>query len=81
MFHLRDFFLLPQVVMVLGASLGHLGIAIVAAWPNPAVPDLKRHNSTVYGTPITLTSWQIDMLGELLYFFHDFAFILEDQRE
>lgn len=55
-----------QVMMVLGASLGHVGLAMVAAWPNSAVPDLRRHNSTIYGTTIALTTWQTDMLGSLV---------------
>lgn len=59
-----------QVVMVLGASLGHVGLAVVAAWPNSAVPDLRQHNSTIYGTTIFLTTWQTDMLGkEFVVFF------------
>ncbi|XP_045584827.2 facilitated trehalose transporter Tret1 isoform X2 [Procambarus clarkii] len=58
--------LVMQVAMVSGASVAHLGLAVVAAWPNPAVPDLQRHNTTIYDTAITLTSWQLDMLGSIL---------------
>ncbi|XP_068248520.1 facilitated trehalose transporter Tret1-like isoform X2 [Palaemon carinicauda] len=55
-----------QVLMVLGASIGHLGLAVVAAWPNPAIPELQRNNTNIYGSYMSLNSWQLDMLGSLV---------------
>ncbi|KAK8747428.1 hypothetical protein OTU49_016809, partial [Cherax quadricarinatus] len=55
-----------QVMMTLGASLGHLALAVVASWPNPAVLDLHLHNTTIYNTPLVLTTWQTDMLGSIV---------------
>lgn len=59
--------ILMQILMVLGASLGHMGLAVVAAWPNPAVPELQKQNNTnIYGNVMSLNSWQLDMLGSLV---------------
>lgn len=52
--------------MVLGACFCYVALAICAAWPNPAIPDLLRHNATVYGTPMTFSDWQLDMLGSMV---------------
>ncbi|KAG7160828.1 Facilitated trehalose transporter Tret1-2-like 2 [Homarus americanus] len=52
-----------QVVMVLGASLGHVGLAIVAAWPNPAVPDM-RSIVAIGNLPGTLLwGWLVATIG------------------
>lgn len=58
--------ILMQVLMVLGASFGHLGLAVVAAWPNPAIPELQKNNTNIYGTYMSLNHWQLDMLGSLV---------------
>ncbi|KAK4316885.1 hypothetical protein Pmani_011992 [Petrolisthes manimaculis] len=58
--------LILQVVMVLGGSVSFLGISVAASWPNPAILDLRRHNTTIYNTTITLTPHQTDMLGSMV---------------
>ncbi|KAK3884050.1 hypothetical protein Pcinc_011658 [Petrolisthes cinctipes] len=58
--------LILQVVMVLGGSVSFLGISVAASWPNPAIIDLRRHNTTIYNTTITLTPHQTDMLGSMV---------------
>ncbi|KAK7076418.1 hypothetical protein SK128_014979, partial [Halocaridina rubra] len=58
--------LLMQVLMVMGASLGHSAIAVIAAFPNPALSDLKKDNSTIYGHAISLTPSQMDLMGSLV---------------
>ncbi|XP_064079238.1 facilitated trehalose transporter Tret1-like [Macrobrachium nipponense] len=58
--------LLIQVLMVMGASLGHSAIAIIAAFPNPAITDLRKDNTTIYGNAMPLSTWQMDLMGSLV---------------
>nr|XP_027216365.1 facilitated trehalose transporter Tret1-like [Penaeus vannamei] len=55
-----------QVLMVLAACLGHSVIAIVAAFPNPAISDLRKDNSTIFGSAMALTTAEMDMMGSLV---------------
>ena len=51
--------------MALSISFGHLSTATAGAWSNPAVSEMRQHNTTIYGTPISLHDWELDMLGKL----------------
>ncbi|XP_068248541.1 facilitated trehalose transporter Tret1-like [Palaemon carinicauda] len=55
-----------QVLMVMGASLGHSAIAVIAAFPNPAITDLRKDNTTIYGNAMPLSTWQMDLMGSLV---------------
>ncbi|KAG7168748.1 hypothetical protein Hamer_G027212 [Homarus americanus] len=37
-----------QVFMVFAVSLCHLSLAAIAMWPNTALSDLRRDNTTMY---------------------------------
>lgn len=55
-----------QALMVFGIGLGFVVLGMAAAYPNAAVVDLRRDNSTVFGTSFDLESWQEDMMGSIL---------------
>ncbi|KAK7076417.1 hypothetical protein SK128_014978 [Halocaridina rubra] len=55
-----------QFLLVFGASLGHIGVAVVASWPNPAIPELQSNKTDIFGNYITLNPWQLDMLGSMV---------------
>ncbi|CAL4137680.1 unnamed protein product, partial [Meganyctiphanes norvegica] len=56
-----------QVVIVAIASLWFMSLGILLAFSNGAEADIRRHGKTIYGTPITFSSKQLDMLSSMIY--------------
>ncbi|XP_063587797.1 facilitated trehalose transporter Tret1-like [Penaeus indicus] len=57
---------LKQVLMMFAIGLGFVVLGMATSYPNAAVVDLRRDNSTLFGTSFDLEAWEEDMMGSIL---------------
>nr|XP_027231077.1 facilitated trehalose transporter Tret1-2 homolog [Penaeus vannamei] len=56
-----------QSLMFLATSFGYISVGMSLTWPNVFASDVIVNNSTFFGTQITCSDWQMDMVGSMLF--------------
>lgn len=58
--------LFKQTLIVMSICLTFTVFAVSGGWTNPALSDMNRDQTSVYGTAMILEPWEADMLGSLV---------------
>ncbi|XP_047469509.1 uncharacterized protein LOC125025533 [Penaeus chinensis] len=58
--------LFKQTLIIMSVCLTFTVFAVSSGWINPALSDMSRDQTNVYGTAMILEPWEADMLGSLV---------------
>ncbi|XP_037780632.1 facilitated trehalose transporter Tret1-like isoform X2 [Penaeus monodon] len=58
--------LFKQTIIVMSVCVTFTVFAVSSGWINPALSDMNRDQTSVYGTAMILEPWEADMLGSLV---------------
>ncbi|XP_042878112.1 facilitated trehalose transporter Tret1-like [Penaeus japonicus] len=56
-----------QSLMFLATSFGYISVGMTLTWPNVFASDVMVNNSTLFGTQIAVSDWQMDMVGSMIF--------------
>ncbi|XP_068238707.1 facilitated trehalose transporter Tret1-like [Palaemon carinicauda] len=58
---------MKQVGLFLLTTMGHMNFGMGLSWPNTIASDIQKDNSTLLGTELDLSDWQLDMTSSLVF--------------